>query len=323
MVENSTMKNLPAKFKESLQEKLLELLWRQWRTLGIASHGPEADHLLDLEALILATAVMGEQDRRLWTGALQWLFCSREWVSLSRLKRMAAAFIRPDAFLNIPLINKMTWEEALSSLGPGFSSRNAAVDKLRVDQVTTSPRLKKLPLLQLYLRGIFGVNARAELFLYLLVKGEGNSNQIARQTHYDQKNVYRILERWAETGFVDRESRGKQNLYALESGRNFVPDVETITGFWDWDIFFTIYSRLHIAAHNEPWAADAYLLSSLFRDVHPQAARIAKSIGKSLPDPKLYSGEEYFAPGSRALLDLFSLMADRAGGPTKPHDFAE
>lgn len=317
------MKNSPAKFKESLQEKLLEFLWRQWRTLGIASHGPEAHHLLDLEALILATAVVAEQDRRLWTGALQWLLCSREWVSQSRLKRMAAAFIRPDAFLNIPLINKMIWEEALSSLGPAFSSRDAAINKRRIDQVTTPPRLKKLPLLQLYLRGIFGVNARAELFLYLHVKSEGNSNQIAREIHYDQKNIYLILERWAETGFVSRERRGKQNLYALESGRNFVPDVETINTFWDWNIFFTIYSRLYVAAHNEPWAADAYLLSSLFRDVHPQAARIAKSTGKSLTDPKLYPGEEYFAPGSRALLDLFSLMAARAGGPTKPHDIAE
>ena len=303
------MKNSPAKFKESLEEKLLELLWRQWRTLGISSQGPEARHLLDLEALILATAVVAEQDHRLWTGALQWLFCSHEWVSQSRLKRMAAAFIQPDAFLKIPLINKSIWKEVLSSLAPLFISHEATLHKRRVDPVTTTPHLKKLPLLQLYLRGIFGVNARAELFLYLHVKSEGNSNQIAREIHFDQKNIYLILERWAETGFVSRERRGKQNLYALEGGRNFVPDVETIHAFWDWNTFFAIYSRLYVAAHNEPWAADAYLLSSLFRDVHPLTARIAKSIGKSLPDPKLYSGKEYFAPGSRVLLDLFSIMA--------------
>jgi hypothetical protein len=300
------MKNSPANFKESLQEKLLELLCRQWRTLGIASHGPETNHLLDLEALILATAVVAEQDRRLWTAARQWLLCFREWVSQSRLKRMATAFIRPDDLLKKPLIKKMSWEETLSFLDPAFSSPEAINNKSRADLVTTPPRLKKPPLLQLYLRGIFGVNARAELFLYLLVKGEGNSNQIAREIHYDQKNIYLILERWAETGFVSRESRGKQNLYGLESGKYFLPDVKTTTVFWDWNLFFVLYSRLYVAAQNLPWATDTYLLSSVFRDIHPQAARIAKSTGRSLPDPKLYPGEEYFAPGSRALLELLA-----------------
>lgn len=297
-------KNSPAKFKESLHESFLVLLWRQWRTLGIAAYSPETKQLIDLEALILATAIAAEQDRRLWTAVIRWLACFQDWVNQARLKRMSAAFLKPDEYLKNPLIKKEIWQEVESLLSPTLSSSKTTTNTLRADRTLTPPLLKKPPLLQLYLRGIFGVNARAELILFLLVNGEGNSNQIARETFFDQKNIYIILERWAESGFVSKESRGKQNQYSLDRGEVFLQSNISSSSFWSWPPFFQLYSRLLIAASSPPWSNDPYLLSSLFRDVYPQAARIAKAAGIILPDPNLFPGEEYFTPMAPVLLDL-------------------
>lgn len=298
------MKNSPAKFKESLQEGFLVLLWRQWRTLGIAAYSPETKQLIDLEALILATAIAAEQDRRLWTAVIRWLTCFQDWVNQARLKRMSSAFIKSDEYLKQPLIKKEIWQEVESLFSPALSSNKTTTNTSRAKRTLTPPLLKKPPLLQLYLRGIFGVNARAELILFLLVNGEGNSNQVARETFYDQKNIYVILERWAESGFVTKESRGKQNQYSLDSGDVFLQSNISSSLFWSWPPFFQLYSRLLIAASSPPWSHDPYLLSSLFRDVYPQTARIAKATGIALPDPDLFPGEEFFNPMARALLDL-------------------
>src|SRR5512140_3395317 len=97
------MKNSPDNFRRSLRESFLELLWRQWRPLGVASHGPESARPIDLEALILATAMAAGQAGRLWDSALQWPSRNREWVNWARLKRMAAPFTRPDEWLKQPL----------------------------------------------------------------------------------------------------------------------------------------------------------------------------------------------------------------------------
>ena len=289
--------SLPKQFRETLRDKLLELLWRQWRTLGVSAHGQETDHLLDLEALILATAAAGAHDRRLLEASHQWLRYFRGWVNLARLRRMSAAFARPNAPLKQPLIARQLWEELLSGL-------TRSPNKRGVNPVAAPPLLKKPPLLQLYLRGIFGINARVEILIYLFLETRGNSNQISREIDFDQKNVYRILERWVEAGFVHKESGKKQNFYSLERGRNLLPNIQAPFAFWSWSRFFQLYARLLAAASTAPWSADAYLLSSFFRDIHAQAASLSRSAGIPLPDPDLHPGAELFAPMAQALTNL-------------------
>jgi len=283
-------------------------LWRQWRTLGIAAYSPETKQRIDMEALILATSIAAGQDRRLWTSAIRWLSCFQDWVNQARLKRMSAEFLKSDEYLKRPLIKKEIWQEVESLLSPPLAANKTTANTSRVKRMVTPPLLKKPPLLQLSLRGIFGVNARAELILHFLVKGAGNSNQIARETFYDQKNIYVILERWAESGFVSKERRGKQNLYSLEKEMQFLPDPLPGPTFWSWPQFFQLYSRLLVAVTTPPWLGDAYLLSSLFRDVYPQATRMARENHLSLPDPTLSPGEDYFAPMSQKLLDLLNSL---------------
>ena len=291
------MTNSPKQFKETLRDKLLELFWRQWRTLGVSAHGRETDHLLDLEALILATAALGAHDRRLLEASGRWLRSFREWVNLARLRRMSAAFTRPDASLKRPLVTKAIWDDVIAS-----ASENPGNPGMK--PVAAPPLLKKAALMQLYLRGIFGVNARVEILIYLFLETGGNSNQISREIDFDQKNVYRILERWVEAGFIHKESGKKQNIYSQERGRILLPNVQAPFAFWSWSRFFQFYTRLLTVASTAPWSKDAYLLSSFFRDIHPQAASLSRSAGISLPDPDLHTGAALFAPMAQALASL-------------------
>jgi hypothetical protein len=283
-------------------------LWRQWRTLGISAYSPETTQLIDLEALILATSVAADLDQRLWESAVQWLIGFRDCVNQARLKRMSALFLKPDEHLKQPLIKKDIWNEVQHVVSPKTFTNITKSNTSRANRILTSPMLRKPPLLQLYLRGIFGVNARAELILYLHAKGEGNSNQIARETYYDQKNIYVILERWAESGFATKESLGKQNLYSLKNENQFLPSQSSSPTFWNWLPFFQLYSRLFIAVSTPPWMGDSYLLSSLFRDIYPQAMRIAKDNHFLLPAPQDSPGENYFVPMSNKLLDLLKSL---------------
>lgn len=295
------MESSPEQFRDSLRESFLELLWRQWRTLGVASHGADAALPIDLEALILATAITAGQDGRLWDATLRWLAHFREWVNGARLKRMAASFTSPDELLKRPLIRADAWRQACAVFDPDSPTRMVRAKDAKAGRDLTSPRLRKPPLLQLLLRGIFGVNARAELLLFLLAEGKGNSNQIARETHYDQKNVYVILERWAGAGFIEREKRGRQNLYSLKPGSKAFLPAEMEGKFWNWETFFRSFGRLFVAVHSKPWQTDPYLLSSLFRSVHRDLPPLAKAAGIVLPDPQLLPAEELFAPMARAL----------------------
>ncbi len=295
------MKGSPEQFRNSLRESFLDLLWRQWRTLGVASHGADAAQPIDLEALILAAATAARQDARLWNASLRWLAHFRAWVNGSRLKRMAVPFTSPDELLKRPLVGADAWRQVCAVLDPDSLTRMERAQDPKAGRDLTPPRLRKPPLLQLFLRGIFGVNARAELMLFLLAEGEGNSNQIARETHYDQKNVYIILERWAGAGFIGREKRGKQNLYELKpESKAFLP-AEIGNTFWRWEPLFRSFGRLFVAVHSEPWRTDAYLLSSLFRSLHRDVSPLAKAAGIVLPDPDLLPGEDLFAPMAGAL----------------------
>lgn len=294
----------PKEFSRVLGEKLLELMWSQWRTLGISAHGSESVQLLDLEALILATEAAGALDRRLMASSREWRISFREWINLSRLKRMGSEFIGNDVFLKQPLIEKARWESFLADLDPfpPMENREDRINRERDGSVVTPPRLKKPSLGQLCLRGIFGVNARAEIYLYLSLEGKGNSTQIARKISTDQKNVYRILERWAETGLVVRESRLKENLYSLAPHQRLWRPESENRPFWSWKDLFLLFSRLSAASSIHPWAEDVYLFSSLFRDLHPNASVIASSANFSLPDPSLHAGSAYFSPFAEALL---------------------
>ena len=61
-------------FKEKFFDSLIEIHWRQWTALGVASHvKPEKTWIVDLEPLIISTLTIGLHDKRLLSSSVEWL----------------------------------------------------------------------------------------------------------------------------------------------------------------------------------------------------------------------------------------------------------
>lgn len=63
------------------------------------------------------------------------------------------------------------------------------------------------------LRALWGINARAEILLYLLTHETGHPRKIARETYFFQKTVQDALVDIARSGIVYIQTRGKEKHY--------------------------------------------------------------------------------------------------------------
>ncbi|MBM4307221.1 MAG: hypothetical protein FJ123_10850, partial [Deltaproteobacteria bacterium] len=213
-------------FKDNFYSGLLDIHWRHWTALGVASHvKPEKMRIIDLEPLIISTLTIGLKDKRLLSSSLEWFIKNGEWINLSRLKRIVKAFIEPLPGFNLPIFYPETLELFVDTYNKNasykikFGGNNSFKEGENVIQeykhlfnnfkmryVAIGPKLQNPSLIQLLLRNVFGVDARTEILIYLLANEGGNSNSIAKEIFYNQKNVYTILDRWYHAQMVTKIS---------------------------------------------------------------------------------------------------------------------
>lgn len=309
------MKTSLKEFKKDFTNQLLDIHWKQWGCLGIGSQLEEGKKwIIDLEALLSSTIFMGRFDKRLFSSVLEWIYEYGEWINVSRLKRIGAYFYQTDDKLNVPLeskgiyhlvenIIKKRWRvddpKKIQEKAEHYnlpSDYQQVLERFQLRRVTTEPEFQKPPLLQLLLRGFFGVNARAEVLLYLLYAKEGSSNQIAKTIQFDQKIVYRILEKWTEAGFIDKESGRKYVVSNPDLYSILLKNTDNSVKYLDWTNTFHVLARVLKALNNRPWENDAYLLSSFFRHISKHLKKIARFVNVSISDSNLFKGEEYLSP---------------------------
>jgi hypothetical protein len=313
-------------FKKDFENKLLDIHWRQWACLGVASRLEEEQRwIIDIEALLCSTIFMGQFDKRLFFSALEWAYKYGEWINVSRLKRIGDFFSKNDDKLNISLTSKNIYklvensikkrrkddsqriQEQLSHYNISSEYREI-LEKFQVREVTTEPEIKKPPLLQLLLRGFFGINARAEVLLYLLYEKEGSSNQIAKTVQFDQKIVYRVLEKWTATGFLVKESGRKYILAEPDLFSNFLRGADDSVNYLDWIKTFHVLARVMKAIHTGKWQSDSYLLSSFFRHIAEETKRMARHLNMTFPESSLFKGEDYISPFMEAMRNILSQL---------------
>jgi hypothetical protein len=176
--------------------------------------------------------------------------------------------------------------------------------------VTTEPKLQQPPLIQLLLRNIFGVDARTEILIYLLANASGNSNSIAKEICYNQKNVYSILEKWSRARIITKISEQKIPRYSINRKKELLHalGLKEIPNYLNWTRTFLFLSRLAKALSILPWSEDEYLLSSLFRDLSEETKLVCKSLNLIIPDPVQYAGKAYFSPYASEILRLLKRL---------------
>jgi hypothetical protein len=226
------MDTLLLSFRARCLEAMLDLLWRQWCSLGVAGHsGPAAEnHLIDPEALALATVSVGRHDARLFDEALDWLRKYGSLINLQRLKNLQrstglgdesvlcgvaawlashAAQPRWKALARSGSNRKLIQPLFLGIKGspahetdPVFLAQGLARSPVQMRGMSRAPRPIYPPNLMIALRALIGVSARVEVILCLAGGAPAHASEIARLTCYAPRTLQALLQEMTLSGHL-------------------------------------------------------------------------------------------------------------------------
>lgn len=283
---------------------MLDILWKQWTSLGIYSNSEQEDNfLIDPESLLCATCSFGRFDQRLFDEAIGWLCENGELLNIDRLKNLLRSFNGLETNVLGAVSEylaqkeqKRKWvrvarfckkERKVEELQDFFMTKKLLpvpiVRKLdsiflswglRRNKVTLRKRIQKVDFNKpsnflLKMRSFFGVKARADILTYLLFSEADNSLQISQKINFNQRNVYQVLNDLYRSGLVEKKNIGKRSLYAIDHNTwDVFLTLDRRLSYIVWARVFSVLSYLykHLMYHPEKFE-DAYLASSEFRKI--------------------------------------------------------
>jgi hypothetical protein len=276
---------MPTSFQNSLSrltERMVDLLWRQWSTIGVAGHSrPGDDWIIDPEALLLATTRFGRHDSRLMDESIDWLMKYGRRISLQRLQglhkswpgvaepRVLAAIAevlsQQTAHRKWRVIASAAEETTASALEslflksdgspaapfgeaePIFAKHGLLRGELEHRAMSQSPDPRARENLLFTLRALLGVNARAEIMAWLLTHDSGHPAAIARSTGYFSKSIQQILNEMEESGQILSVRHGREKHFRVRSQNwQFLlpPPEEGQTSFPRWIDWMPLFAAI-------------------------------------------------------------------------------
>jgi DNA-binding transcriptional ArsR family regulator len=195
----------------SLRDALLDRLAAQWIALGVALVGPADDTLVDIEALVVATALFGRDEPRVYEGARDWCARNGAVVNVARLKTVAGEIGGDPAALAefaalVTGAGGPRWPVA-----GGLSVPHQARERVR------APDLRAPVLLAWRLRSAFGVAARADILVVLATTPDQAYPlaDLARLTRSTKRNVALAVRALAMAGLIDVDRAGNEQRVRL------------------------------------------------------------------------------------------------------------
>jgi hypothetical protein len=204
--------NHATRLSQEVDALALDLAWSQWAELGVDGTPRRHDwQAIDLEALILFTAHLGNADSRLRASAIDWCITHSRFASAFRLRNLAehsspatrASFGQFAA--TVRAHTKAPWPgqgDPLTLLHPGRMG---------------SPDLRRPSLVQLRLRALVGVSARAEILKLMLADPDRSqsASALAEEAAYGKGSVAQALDMLTQAGIVQVQPDANRLLYRL------------------------------------------------------------------------------------------------------------
>jgi hypothetical protein len=263
------MANLPISFKIEAREATVDLLWRQWVTLGVSGHAaPTSGHsMVDPEVLLLASTTLARYDARLFDEVLDWLQDQADWINLQRLTRLQketslgdtsilsviatrlarlsahkkwGVLVRPTAKTTPAPVPLFPPDSHFGASDPDFLAHGWLRGPARYRGLSVAPRMDHAGNLLLKLRALFGRQSRAEVMAWLLAHETGHPAEIARQTGHFRRSIQLVLNELERTGHIRarRETRAKQFSLVHDDWRFLVtwktPPEEAFPAWMPW-----------------------------------------------------------------------------------------
>lgn len=275
-------------FRTRCLESALDLLWRQWCSLGVAGHSaPASDtHLIDPEALLLATTSLGRYEPRLFDEAFDWLIRFGPFINLQRLKNLqrltglgnetvlnslatwlaaraaqprwkALAKSTPRASTVEPLFPH-TSGPAPSEADPIFLAHGLQRGSFHPRGMSRAPNPLRAANLIFSLRALIGVSARVEVILCLAGGTPAHASEIARMTGYAPRTLQSILQEMSLSGHLLSQEppishtakirRGANRRYQVQPADwSFLTGGKSLPRWLPWTAIFTLIRQVLIA----------------------------------------------------------------------------
>src|ERR1700737_2395373 len=216
----------------------LDLAWSLWAELGLDGTARRHDwQAIDLEPLIIFTSHLGATDSRLRASTIDWCIANTRFASAFRLRNLAeqASPATREAFgrfaATIRTHAKAPWPgqgDPLTLLHPG-----------RIG----SPDLRRPSLVQLRLRALVGVSARAEILKLMLAEPARpqSASTLAEGGAKGKGSVAQALDMLTLAGIVQVQPDANRLLYRLSRPAELAQALQSLPSvFPDWWPIFRI-----------------------------------------------------------------------------------
>lgn len=188
-----------------IEERAIELLWRQWTAVGVAGNAKPPQQAIDLEAMIAFTPFVAAADPRLADESADW--CTRvgkHFISISRLRQITRLMPTSPQQGALDLPSSLIAKHDLSAHRLSGKSR--------------APHLELPCLVQLRSRYIFGVSARADVISRLVMRERSAGAHPAAAmspTGYTKQAVATVLDELSQAGILTKLIRPRSATYEI------------------------------------------------------------------------------------------------------------
>lgn len=341
-------------FRSAYLEAILELLWRQWTTLGVfGQRGYSAPGSIDPEALIIATIWFGRYEPRLFDGAAEWWLKNGEWLSSTRLQKLQRDLTPPQRRALAAVMEAVLLQEGpgkwkrlvakgheeptpidpeaffllrdgkpLPQVGvpdPTFLRLGFLRPKLEPRRISENVPLDRHGNLRMRLRAFFGVNSRAEIVLYLLAHESCYPRLLARQTHYAYASISAALKQMALSGLVSASRFGREVEYRIDRPRwqRFFGLPKDVV-WTNWALVFKVLHEIWECTENlKGRTATRSVLESELRRCAGRVNVMLRSseLGFTFSKDDFGGVQEYLTTFSEEVRKLFEAFGVAFGGP--------
>ena len=235
-------------FKHFFLENILNFLWRQWSSLGVAGGARSEDEwVIDPEALLLFSIEISRYEPRLFDEILDWLVVDGRWIDIQRLRgiikskdektqRLMSAvsyFLSQEAksyrrkwqaLAGLKASDLRVKEEMLFTTREGepfprpgeisepFNKYGFLRENFSLRKMSRPVSVAARSNMRFLLRALFGIGSRSECILYLLTHEAGHPAEIADAIGISVRAVQDTLIELSDSGLVMTRIKGKRKI---------------------------------------------------------------------------------------------------------------
>src|ERR1700674_1719291 len=265
------------RLNQEVDRLAVELAWSLWAELGVDGVVRRHDwQAIDLEPLIIFAAHLGDADNRLRASTIDWCITNARFVSAFRLRNLA--------------------DDASPRTGTAFGRYAATVrahsrapwpgegDPLTLfhPEHIGSPDLRRPSLIQLRLRALVGVSARAEVLKLMLADPHRPqaASTLAEDAAYGKGSVAQALDMLTLAGIVQVQPDANRLLYRLTRAGELAQALLWLPSvFPDWWPIFKVVEALADYVHSAagPASARVAAVHSLLDRIDPDLHRLGNA----------------------------------------------